>query len=205
MSSPYEIALGAQFARLHPRLKQYFSEIPEGMVGVGAGTFDIVGTPRLLLWPMLWMLYRQGILFPAWRRGVPFTVLNAPTLDAYGNVAVLGIRTFAFRLGSKVMTDAITSERRGLIDYLGHQRRWVARLSARVVNSELRLESTAVSLRLGRFEVKLPQAVAPVVELIERFDDESGLQQVSVVVSSPRFGRLYEYSGSFAYRVDDAA
>ena len=201
MSSPYEIALGPEFAKLHPRLKEYFAGIPAGRAGIGAGTFDVVGTRRLWLWPVLWMLGRQGIVFAAWRRSVPFTVLNGPTVDAFGNPAVLGIRTFKFRLGDRVMTDAITAERRGIVDYLGINRRWVARLSAEVIDSQLRLESTAIAVRFGRLELKIPRSVAPVVELIERFDDAADRQHVSVSITSPQFGRLYEYSGSFAYSV----
>jgi hypothetical protein len=46
MPSPYEIVLGDDVARLHPRLGTYFGEIPAGSVGRGQGVFDSVGTPR---------------------------------------------------------------------------------------------------------------------------------------------------------------
>ncbi len=36
---------------------------------------------------------------------------------------------------------------------------------------------------------------------MESFDDESGLQQVSVTIDAPLVGRLYEYSGSFRYGI----
>jgi hypothetical protein len=199
--SPYEIVLGRAFDSLHPRLKQYFAAVPEGAAGIGSGSFAVVGSPRFWLWPMLWILGRQGVVFPAWRRRVPFTVLNGATVDARGNTAVLGIRTFRFRLGDRTMTDAITAERRGLVDYLGPERRWRVLLSATVIDGELRMTSTSIAVRFGRLELNVPNSIAPTVSLTERFDDGSDRQQVSLAIDSPQLGRLYEYSGSFSYRI----
>jgi len=201
MLSPYERILGTAFENLHPALKEYFSVIPDGGAGIGSGSFDAVGSPRYWLWPLLWVLGAQGVVFPVWRRKVPFTVLNGAVVDARGNVAVLGLRTFHFGRSMRVMTDAITAERRGLVDYLGTQRRWRAVLSATVIDGELRMVSTAMAVRFGRFELGVPRRFAPVVSLTERFDDDSQRQQVSVTVDSPQLGRLYEYRGDFTYKI----
>jgi len=204
--SPYDLVLGEELDALHPRLRPYFDGIPDGSTGIGTGVFERVGTPRLWLWPLLWILKRDGVLFPVWSSRVPFTVRNHPVVDAAGNTAVLATREFRF--GAKrpwatnqQMTDAITAERGRLVDHLGTQRRYVARLHAEVVDGELHLASTRVSVRFGRFAIPIPTAIAPVVRLVERFDEKSGLQQVSVVVEAPRLGRLYEYAGSFSYTV----
>jgi hypothetical protein len=199
--SPYERLDPSELDALHPRLKEYFAPIPQGFIGVGRGTFDRVGTPRLWLWPALWILGRGGIAFPTWRRAVRFTVLNRPVVDARGNAAVLATRVFHLALRDRLMLDAITDERRGLIDYLGAERRLVARLDALVVSGELHLYSRRLALRLGRFELPLPVSWAPAMRLVRRFDDVTDRQHVSVVVTSPRFGRLYEYSGSFVYEI----
>ncbi|MCU1414138.1 MAG: hypothetical protein JWN80_1478 [Microbacteriaceae bacterium] len=204
MISPWKQVLGDGIEQLHPKLRAYFSTIPEGSVGVGGGVFSVVGTPRRWLWPALALLGRQGIAFPAWQRDVPFAIRNHPVTDAHGRDAVLAFRTFRFRTflsrgGERRMVDAITAERRGLVDYLGDERRWVARLSATVVGGELHLASTSFAVRLGRFEVPIPRRFAPVVELVERFDDSTDRQHVSLAITSPTFGRLYEYSGSFRY------
>jgi hypothetical protein len=199
--SPYERLDPSELDALHPRLREYFAPIPEGFIGIGRGTFDRVGTPRVWLWPALWALGRWGIAFPAWRRAVRFTVLNRPVVDARGNAAVLATRVFHFALRDRLMRDAITGERRGLVDYLGTDRRLVARLDAVVVSGALHLYSRRIAVRFGRFELPLPVGWAPAVRLVERFDDATGRQHVSVVVTSPLLGRLYEYSGSFTYRV----
>jgi hypothetical protein len=209
--SPYELVLGSELDALHPRLRAYFDGIPDGCTGVGTGVFERVGTPRRWLWPALWLLGREGVLFPVWSSRVPFTVRNHPVVDAAGNTAVLATREFRFGARrpwatDREMTDAITAERGRLVDHLGTQRRYVARLHAQAVDGQLHMVSTRVLVRFGRFSIPVPSSIAPVVRLVERFDEKTGLQHVSVVVEAPRLGRLYEYSGSFRYSViDDGA
>jgi hypothetical protein len=199
--SPYETVLGDAIAQLHPRLMTYFGAIPPGSAGVGTGTFDVVGTPRRWLWPMLWVLGRQGVIFPAWQRDVSFTVLNYPVVDARGHAAVVAIRIFHFEKGDRRMRDAITAEPDGLVDHLGIVRRYVSALSGSVVGGSLRLTSTALSIRVGEGRIRIPRVIAPIVTLVESFDDDTGLQHVSVTVDIPLLGRLYEYSGSFRYEI----
>jgi hypothetical protein len=201
MTSPWEATLGARAEKLHPRLREYFGPIPEGSTGVGTGVFDVVGTPRIALWPALAVLGREGVLFAAWRRKVPFTVLNHPVTDYDGNPAILAHRVFHFRFGDRRMEDALTATGRGLVDHLGYGRRFLVKFEARVVSGHLELRSTSVAVRLGRLHVPIPGRFAPKVRLVERFDDEDERQHVSLTLDSPQFGRLYEYSGSFAYEV----
>lgn len=205
--SPYEAAMGAALDRLHPRLRPYFSAVPAGSVGRGRGTFAVVGTPRRWLWPALWVLGRQGVVFAVDRRDVPFRVENRPSTTASGAVAVTAVRTFAFADGARRMVDEIVARGDGLEDHLGHRRRWSARLRATVVDGALTMVSTSTSLRLGRLGVRLPRVVAPRVTLHESFDESVGRQRVSVVLDSPALGRLYEYTGHFDYEVvaDDLA
>lgn len=202
MPSPYEESLGPVLGDLHPRLRAYFGEIPRGSVGVGVGSFDVVGTPRRWLRPVLRMLARDGILFPVWDRDVPFTVINRSAVDSRGNTTVVARRTFHFPGGDTTMSDAITAERGRLVDHLGTSRRLIAGLSGRVVDGALLLRSTTVAVRVGRTRIRIPTGIAPVVTLEERFDEASDRQRVTVVVAAPLVGRLYEYSGSFIYRIE---
>lgn len=77
----------------------------------------------------------------------------------------------------------------------------MCQLSGEVVDGALALVSTSVSARVGSVRIRVPRALAPVVTLIERFDDGSGLQHVTMTLDAPFVGRLYEYSGSFSYRI----
>ena len=87
--SPWQRALGDDFAQLHPRLVDYFSAIPAAHVGRGSGTFDRVGTPRRWFWPVLRFLQRRRILFPVWEHDVAFTIENRPE-----GTALRAVRTF---------------------------------------------------------------------------------------------------------------
>lgn len=212
--SPYELSTPPDvLARLHPRLSTYFGAIPPGHVGRGEGVFDVVGTPRRWLWPLLAWFARDSVMFPVWERDVPFTVENRPARVRRGSgtglearPAVRAHRTFRFRSGSRTMVDAITAEPDGLVDHLGRRGRVSARLRAEVDAhgpdaGALRLVSTRVTLRaLGR-EVRLPARIAPRVTLKERFDDEADLQRVSLVLTAPVLGTLYRYEGTFRYEI----
>ena len=164
---------------LHPRLQAYFSEIPADSVGRGVGVFDVVGTPKRWLWPVLWVLGRQGVVFPAWARDVPFTVVNRPDSGS-----LHGSRTFHFAWGDRSMIDVISPT---LVDELGTRRQYRAALSGAVVDGGLRLWSARMRPFPGH------------VEVTERWVD--GLQHVAVVITAPLVGRVYEYSGYFSYEI----
>ncbi len=190
MPSPYEATLDLD--GLHPRLRAYFGAIPEGSVGRGLGVFDSVGTPRRWLWPVLSVLGRQGVVFPYWGGGVPFTVVNTP---AGGSLA--GARTFHFPQGDRTMCDRMTVVDGRLVDDLGRARRYRTTLAARVVDGALTLRSERFRLRIGRMHLPFPGRV----ELVERWDDGSARQHVSVTITVPVVGRVYEYAGFFTYEV----
>jgi len=189
--SPWQRAIGDDFDRLHPRLHAYFSAIDPGRVGRGEGTFDRVGTPRRWFWPALAVLQRRRILFPVWEQDVPFTIENRSDAGA-----LRAVRTFHLHGGVRVMVDIVTFDGSALIDRLGDGGRLRARLAAEVVDGELRLVST--STHWGRMRIPF----APRVRLAERFDEAAGRQHVALTLESPVFGRVYEYSGFFDYRIE---
>ncbi|MFJ3379838.1 DUF4166 domain-containing protein [Curtobacterium sp. NPDC090217] len=208
--SPYELSTTPDVVeRLHPRLRTYFGAIPPGHVGRGDGVFDVVGTPRRWLWPVLALFARDAVMFPVWERQVPFTVENRAARVGRGSslearVAVRAHRTFHLRSGDRTMVDAIAAEPDGLVDHLGRHGRVSARLRVEVDADgpdagALRLVSTRVAFRaLGR-GWSLPALIAPRVTLTERFDDEADLQCVSLVLTAPIVGTLYRYEGAFRY------
>lgn len=198
MRSPWERALGSSIGQLSPALRTYFEAIPKGQVGRGSGVFTVAGTPRRWLWPLLSLLARDAVVFPAWEHDVPFTVENRAT--AAGTVRA--VRTFHFRHGDRVMIDEVGIAASGLVDRLGMRGTVSSNLTAQVVNGHLELRSTAVMLRLG--PVRLPLGVfSPRVRLTERSDGTR--QHVSLTLDAPLFGRIYEYAGSFDYRLENEA
>lgn len=193
--SPWQRALGASEALLEPGLRAYFGSIPPGHYGIGRGVFDVVGTPRRWLWPVLALLGFDGVVFPVWEHDVPFTVTNRAT--DHGTVRAR--RVFHFVGGDRVMTDEIGITRAGLTDRLGGRGVVSSTLDARVEEGALVLRSTDVSLRLGPVRVSLGP-LAPKVTLVERTDGDR--QHVSLRMSHPLLGTLYEYAGSFTYSIE---
>lgn len=202
MTSPYRAVLASAFDELHPRLRTYFDAIPDGAVGRGAGEFDTVGTPRRWLWPMLALLAPAHVMFPVWQRRVPFTVANRPVDGGDGTPAVAAERVFSLRGRTVTMIDRIGVERGALVDRLGNPERAMARFAASVLDGGLRLRSTGVWIVVAGRRVRIPRPFAPIVVLTERWDDEAERQAVSITVTAPVVGRIYQYGGRFHYRVE---
>ena len=194
MTSPWRLALGDEFDRLDPGLREYVSELPPGIVGRGIGVFDVVGTPRRWLWPVLAVLGRHGIAFPVWQRHVPFEVENRGTPHG-----VAAIRRFRFPAGEREMRDEIRMDGGALVDRLGHRGRLEARMRATAVDGALELRSERLAVRMGGARIPIP--FAPRFRLIERRLDD-GRQRVEFVLRAPVIGRIYEYAGEFRYRVE---
>lgn len=161
--------------------------------------FEVVGTPRRWLWPVLAVLARDGILFPVWQRNVTFSVVNTP--EAPAQLSVSANRRFDFAGGARSMLDRISSLDGVLLDHLGASGRLVASFAAHTADGSLRLASTRVGVQLRRQILWLPRVLEPRVTLREWFDAEADCQRVSVVVRHPLLGRLYEYAGSFRYEI----
>jgi hypothetical protein len=195
------VAAGDALGLLHPLLRGYFAVILDGHHGYGAGVFSTVGTPRRWLRPFLRLLVPGDVMFAVWERNVPFTVVNRPAVDDRGHVAVRGTRRFHLSTGDRTMRDAITAEPDGLVDHLGTGRRYSAGLAARAVDGALFLDSTSVSVRIGRRRIRLPAFMAPRITLMERIDEATGEQNVAVTIDLPVLGKVYEYAGAFCYEV----
>lgn len=199
--SPYARALGRAVAELDPGLQRYFSEVPGGAVGRGSGTFDLVGTPRRWLWPVLAVLGRWGVLFPVHEVDVPFTVENRRSATG----ALRAVRRFEFRSGAREMVDTVHFRNGRVVDVLGSGGQLRVAFEASARDGALVLRSTAVGLRLGRVRLRIPTAVAPRARLVEQFDPSSGRQRVRFTLDAPLLGRIYEYAGSFVYEIEQEA
>ncbi|MEJ3403998.1 DUF4166 domain-containing protein [Rathayibacter sp. YIM 133350] len=195
-TSPYERALGGRIHDLDPRLRAYFSTIPEGQVGQGRGTFDVVGTPRRWLWPVLWLLSGDDVLWPVWQGGVPFEIENRQVGDA-----LVARRVFHLSGGDRVMVDEMRCTAGRLVDALGSRGDVRAGFEATVDAGALQLDSRAVGFRIRHLRVTVPRLIRPRVRLVERIDGASGRQHVRLTITLPVLGLIYEYAGSFEYEL----
>lgn len=198
--SPYTRALGDRAADLHPVLRRYFGGVPDGLVGIGEGVFHRVGTPRRMLWPVLRLLERRGVVVACWERNVPFRIENRTIAGR-----ALGEREFQLPGRSWTMRDAVAATPGGrVVDELGEPGLVAACFDLDVRDGALRMRSRAIGFRLGRIRVRMPRLLSPVVELTERFDDARQRQCISLTITAPVIGRIYEYDGDFTYRIEGA-
>lgn len=198
--SPYAQALGERLEELHPRLRDYFSSLPEGHIGVGEGVFSRVGTPRRWLWPFLRPLHDRSVIYAGWQLSVPFRVTNR-LVDG----RAVSEREFLLPGQSWTMQDAVSLNPHGrLVDELGNPGIVAASFDIAVRDGALELTSRAIGLRWLRLRVRLPRLLSPVVRLRESFDDGIERQRVAVTIDVPLLGRVYEYCGDFTYRIEEA-
>lgn len=195
---PYRQALGAQASTLHPRLESYFSPLPPGRAGHGHGVLTRLGSRsplRILMRPF----QSRGAFYAGWADDVPFEVINRGE-----DGAVVAERRFHVSGEAWVMRDRVTLAGDGLMeDLIGAPPMLSAVFEVAVESGALVLRSHRMRIQLGRLRLRVPRPVAPRILLEERFLDELDRQQVSVSVDLPVLGRIYEYEGTFTYRIEE--
>lgn len=195
--SAYERALGSHVVELHPVLQRYFAAIPVGAVGIGEGVFEVFGSERRWLRPLFAVAKRCRVIVPGMHRRVFFRVENRTESGRQ-----TAMRTLWLDSGEWSMIDAVSFGPSGVVDVLGSPAIVEAGFAVDVVDGGLRLTSRRVVLRLGWLRVAVPKAMRPNIALSERFDDAVNRQRVALTVDLPVLGRIYEYSGTFTYRIE---
>jgi Domain of unknown function (DUF4166) len=191
--SVYQRVLGSEFDKLAPELRPYFTGDPVGLPGLGSGAFEVAGSPRRALRPVLAYLGWRHILFPEYARNVPFDVVNTPGADG----SLSAVRTLHFAGGrDRVLEDTMRVVDGRLHDFLGRRRGLEARFELAIDGGMLRMRSDRLWLRLAGARIRLPRIAT--VTLAESWTD--GDQHVDVRLRSPLLGEWFRYSGSFSYR-----
>ena len=197
--SPYERALGSRLSELHPVLQRYFAAIPAGSVGIGEGVFERFGTERWWLRPVLGWLARRHVIVPGMHHRVPFRIENR-TVAGQQTAA----RTLTLESGTWTMVDAVSlSESGHVVDALGRPAVVEAAFAVAADDGGLSLRSRGVTVQVGPVRLPVPKAIRPVIALSERYVAEVALQYVRLTVDVPVLGRVYEYNGSFTYRIEE--
>ena len=200
MSSIYRRALGPDFERLHPRIKERFAlESSAGRAAIGRGTMDEVWHGRFYTLPFLYLGTWRRIMFPERGRNVPFEIENWAYRDAFGRETVTWLRTFHADRTRRFDAYMIFSEARGLIvDYLGtHQHLAVDLALAVDERGGLRLRSGEQRFYEGPVAFRFPSIFSGGADVCEWFDEASGRFRIEVEVTNRMWGRLFGYRGSF--------
>ncbi|MGP4109456.1 DUF4166 domain-containing protein [Streptomyces sp. 4N509B] len=208
MTSLFQRALGADFARLHPQLQRRFSVgLDSAEACVGRGVMDRVWHGRPFVRPFLTLGATRHILMPETGRDIPFTIANVPYRDAHGREAVTFARAFRFpRRTRRFDAYMVDSPRRGaLVDYLGTHQHLATELRPEVDGDALVIRSGPLRFHEGVVDARVPRLLDAAATVREAYDAAAGRFRIEVSVVSPYAGPLFGYRGWFvaSYRPAD--
>lgn len=203
MTSIYQRALGAEFARLHPRMQTRLNfSSADRVAQIGTGVMARVwhGAPFTL--PFLCLGAWRHIMFPERGRQIPFTIENYAYRDRFGRETVTWRRAFRLAGGRQRQFDATmiySEERRRIVDYLGsHQHLAVdIDLSVDPATGGLRLRSGEQRFYEGPIAFRFPLFFSGVADVVEWFDDAANCYRINVRVGNRFWGPLFGYTGAF--------
>jgi uncharacterized protein DUF4166 len=200
MTSIYQRALGADFARLHPQIQRRFGfSSADGIASLGTGVMDEIwkGGPHTL--PFLYLGSQRHVLFPETGKNVPFTIENYAFVDRFGRETVSWIRTFQSRQRRRFDAYMVYSETRGrIIDYLGSHEHLAVDIDLTVDDEGgLQLRSGAQRFYEGIIGFSFPMLFSGVAEVREWYDDVAQCFRIAVNVRNRIWGPLFGYRGRF--------
>ncbi|WP_103350095.1 DUF4166 domain-containing protein [Amycolatopsis sp. CA-128772] len=204
MTGVFEHALGADFANLHPNVRERLA-LSDGRGMIGHGVMDRSWRGPGFTLPFLWLGSTRLILFPDCGRNVPFTIENYPYVDGHGRETVSFVRTFEFpKRRRRFDAQMVHRPGRGLVDYLGTHQNLAVDLAVSVrPDGGSRLRSGEFRLHEGPVRTGVPRMLTGVATVDEWFDPHRGQFRVEVAMVNRRFGPVFGYEGSFAARYVD--
>ena len=201
MTSIYQLALGTEFERLHPKIQQRFGFSSDDQIAsVGTGIMDQVWHGRVYTLPFLALGSWRNIMFPASGVQVPFRVDNYAYRDRYGRETVTWVRTFQFpEKARRFDATMIYSRERGcVVDYLGTHQHLAVDIHLSVSkNGGLKLQSGGQRFYEGPVGFRFPMLFSGVADVCEWYDESRQAFRISVVVTNKTWGKLFGYEGSF--------
>ncbi|MEO7446889.1 MAG: DUF4166 domain-containing protein [Humibacillus sp.] len=202
MTAVFRVALGPDFHRLHPMLQRRFGfDSADRTACIGRGTMTQITRGQLWTVPFLRLGAWRNILFPENASDVPFTIENYAYTDGFGRETLTFVRTFELSPSLRRRFDAtmVSHPTTGhVVDYLGTHQHLAVDLDARVDDrGALHLTSGEQRFHEGRVSFRFPAILTGRAELVESFDEQSGLFTIDVAVRNARFGHLFGYRGTF--------
>ncbi|WP_405938067.1 DUF4166 domain-containing protein [Streptomyces sp. NBC_00726] len=201
MNSIFRQALGADFDRLHPRIRRRFSVgLDSGESCTGRGVMDRVWHGGPWVRPFLALGGTRNILLPRAGRDIPFTIENVPFTDSFGRETVTFVRTFAFPDGPRRFdaTMVYSPERGCVVDYLGTHQHLATDLHLSADDTgALVIRSGEHRFREGPVDARVPHLIGGDAVVRESYDEAADRFRIQVRVTNRRFGPLFGYEGSF--------
>jgi hypothetical protein len=202
MASLFERALGDDWGRLHPRLRDRYGLVADDdRQAIGRGTMDRVDRPRRA-WLPLRVLAADDAIVAGRGRNVPFRMTNTHFVDDRGHEALFLHREFEFESPRRfVDTLRWNPHRDSVVDLLGWHGRLAVEIDLAVTGSDgdgtLELTLGPGWLRHGDHFVRLPEALSVRGTLRDWYAQETDRLAVAAEVSNPLVGDVFGYRGQF--------
>jgi hypothetical protein len=200
MSSIYQIALGADFNRLHPQIQRRFGfSSADHIASIGRGIMDRVWHGRFYTLPFLYLGTWRRIMFPEYGTNVPFTIENYAYRDSFGRETVTWLRTFQTSRPRRFDAYMIYSpQRRKIIDYLGTHQHLAVDIDLSVdPRGGLRLRSGEQRFYEHIVGFRFPMFFSGIADVCEWYDDATQHFNIEVNVHNKLWGPLFGYQGTF--------
>jgi hypothetical protein len=204
LSSIYQLALGSDFERLHPRIQQRFGfGSADRVASIGEGVMEEVWRGRPYTVPFLYIGTWRRIMFPDHGTNIPFSVENYAYIDGFGRETVTWVRTF--QVGKRPRRfDAymiFSQTRNKIVDYLGSHEHLAVDLDLSVdEEGGLRLRSGEQRFYEGWVGFRFPMVFSGIADVREWYDDTEERFRIDVSVTNRTWGRLFGYRGWFHER-----
>jgi hypothetical protein len=201
--SVYQRALGSDFRRLQPELREYFGLHEDSKAfGLGRGVFEVAGSPAPLLRPFFSLAARENSFFPEYENQVDFTVRNWAHMDPFDRPSLTARRDISFTNASRIFEDTTSWSRDRLVDYLGLHRRMATALACEVTaDGHMRMISSATRLFGGPFRLPLPDVVGAQAYMEQWWDREENRFRIKTNVLHRQLGPVLVYAGWFTYEL----
>ncbi|MBB6669807.1 DUF4166 domain-containing protein [Cohnella nanjingensis] len=200
MPSIYELALGDDFARLHPKIRERFGfSSADGIASFGAGVMDRIWHAKWAVLPLA-LGATRNIMFPQSGRSVPFKIANYAYRDELGRETVTWNRAFQFADARRRFeaTMIYSGERGRIVDYLGNRQHLAVDLDLAVApNGGIRIRSGEQRFYEGPLGFRFPSVCTGIAEVCEWYDDDAACYRITVAVRHPIAGPVFAYEGAF--------
>ncbi|WP_233144096.1 DUF4166 domain-containing protein [Lottiidibacillus patelloidae] len=191
-------SLGNSFNKLHPMLQKRY-DISEEKPFQATGTMrKISGGPKWL-YPFFYFGVHWKLLFPEHGENIPFTIKNTARHGKNGEEQIHWQRIFHFGEKRRYFNALMSlDKKRNIIeDYLGEPPLMYSDLKFSCIDGGLRIDSYKQRLVLGRIEIPLPKVLQGLATVTERYNEEKGVYEISVIVKNPIIGQVFGYEGEF--------
>ena len=203
MSSIYQMALGSEFNRLHPKIQERFGfDSESGVASIGSGTMESLWHGRFYTLPFLYLGTKRRIMFPERGRDIPFTIANYAYRDSFGRETVSWLRTFhSYKIRRFDAYMIFAPQRQRIVDYLGTHQHLAVDLELSVDDrGGLRIRSGEQRFYEHQLAFQFPMLFSGNAEVCEWYDDSIRTYRIEVNVANRTWGPLFGYRGTFGVR-----